>query len=70
MIRLGAQGWELHRGPACNGCTPVPGLRGCGVGSVFVGDGAHEAVTKKRKQDTLKILRERASRLLRTDRAA
>ncbi len=27
MIRLGVQGWELHRGPACNGCTPVPGLR-------------------------------------------
>ena len=27
MIRLGVRGWELHRGPACDGCTPVPGLR-------------------------------------------
>ena len=35
------------------------------AGWVGVGDGAFEAVTKKRKKDTLKILRERASRLLR-----
>ena len=27
MIRLGVRGWELHRGAACDGCTPVPGLR-------------------------------------------
>ena len=27
MSRLGAGGWELHRGPDCGGCEPVPGLR-------------------------------------------
>jgi hypothetical protein len=35
------------------------------AGWVGVGDAAFEAVTRKRKKDTLKILRERASRLLR-----
>lgn len=27
MIRLGARGWELHRGWDCGGCQPFPGLR-------------------------------------------
>jgi hypothetical protein len=27
MIRLGSRGWEIHRGPACDHCTPYPGLR-------------------------------------------
>jgi hypothetical protein len=27
MVRLGSQGWELHRGPACADCTPFPNLR-------------------------------------------
>ncbi len=27
MVRLGAQGWELHPGTACAVCEPYPGLR-------------------------------------------
>jgi hypothetical protein len=55
LLRFDGGGWRVQSLAADAGKA----------GWVGVGDGAFEAVTKKRKKDTLIILRERASRLLR-----